>query len=275
MDSEIRVLELPRFIDDAGEGWVFDSLRTVLSVSIRAMQPLFPQSLSQFRNDTSVYNINTRDPETLVNAIISGCDIATINYSELILENFTKSAARLAIVQDENLSQKIFFLLISAPSHGWTDPGTFEENLRKLEPLAWHLPKEWEEWKVAIECLRVEGSYRIQNYGNRQMQVGEAREVVRSGTTSEHIWWASPSGGKSGSSDVSNPGDPFVELALKPDDNVTEERSNGLPSARHTEGALGGQVEIEECSSDRKNQADNRDWRSDMYFWAVGGNCPR
>jgi hypothetical protein len=27
--------------------------------------------------------------------------------------------------------------------------------------------------------------------------------------------------------------------------------------------------------SDDEFEADNRDWRSDLFFWSPGGNCPR
>ena len=296
-NSEIQVLELPGFIDDAEDGWVFDTLKTVLSASIREMQPLFPLSLSQYRNGTSFFGFNTWDEETLINVIISGCDSSTINYSQLILENFTKTTLRLAIVQDERLSQKIFSLLISVPFHRWTIPGTFEENFRNLKPVAWHLPEEWEQWKVAIECLRREGSYRTKNYDSRQIIGDKAIVVTRPRQMSkerrrkwqrepftdagvkfverdEHIWWAWPGEGKSGSSDVTNPDNTLVEPTVRPDDNVTEERSYGLRAAGHTEELSGGQMENGGGLTDREYREDNRDWRSDVFFWIVGGNCP-
>jgi hypothetical protein len=269
-NSEIRVLELPSFIDDDKQGWAFDTLKTLLATSIRAMHPLFPQYLSQFRSGSN-FSINSSDPQHLSNMILSDCDSATRDYSQLILENFTESATRLAIAQDEDLSHKIFSLLLGVPFHNWTHPTTFEEDLRNLRPVVWHLPEEWEDWKGAIESLRLEGSYRIRNYAIRQMQECNATAVVGSNKTSggqtrkwesepfieagvkfgerdEHIWWTWPSEEISGSSDGTDSDDPFIEHPLGPDDNVTE-RSQGLAVAVNIEETLVDDAEKEEGPS--------------------------
>lgn len=281
-NPKIRLLELPRLIDGENEGWVFDTLKSVLSVSIRAMQPLFPQSLSGLCKDKNFMNFrgsNTSQPATLLKLIVSGCDTAEINYSQLILENFTKSNTRLAIVQDEYLSQKIFTLLLKIPSFAWSNPGTVEQELSKLRPVAWHLPQEWEEWKDAIECLRNEAKYRLQGFSRGRMTsfseaLSKKRTWQREPFTDagvkfverdEHFWWANPK-------DFGYPEDfDFCSLpgAHTQPSNAGPSRDEDQAKAENPrKPRILGMREKAESTwglTDEKIKENNKDWRDELF----------
>ena len=55
---------------------------------------------------------------------------------------------------------------------------------------------------------------------------------------------------------------------------VDDVKKQNLPTSNETGVKEGGDVSRQRESEEEFNKNDLRDWRSELFFWSPGGNCP-
>src|SRR6266496_5547365 len=151
--SQRKLLDLPSF-----ELPSLERLKQHLSICIRAIQPLrkWGPRLQQRQYADLAPSLQEIADELLESPFES--------FKYTILDLFKDRNNRLKIFSSEDLSRRVFSLLLQVLWQRWTPTGKVKDELAALEGFEWEeIPTEWDAWRPAIKVLDREAKWRLYN----------------------------------------------------------------------------------------------------------------
>ena len=245
-NSQRNILDLPSF-----ESASLDGLKQHLSICIRAIQPLteWGPRLQQRK-----YTNLTTSPQEIAEKLLES---PFFSFRYTILDLFRNRKNRLEILSSEDISLRIFSLILQVPWQQWAPVGkTVIDQLEILREFKWEeIPSEWDVWRPAIKVLDLEAKWILYDEQFKIVETVRAEPFTDAGVKfierDEHFWWAEPQTNG--------------EEKEKTRESKTGHKRNSSPVNPTQESVQRGCIE--------NNTDSPGGWRGELFFWTAGGDC--